>query len=89
MPEPVTEYVRSPRPSASALMPPGRGPLVIDGSGPLAGRCPAGGKWALRETDGKWALSEIADGTALGCQRRPAYDARWMISTPHDRYSPS
>jgi hypothetical protein len=80
MPEAVTEYMQPQRISASALMPPGRGLRVIDESRLLVKHCPA---------DGKWARSEIADGTALGCQRPPASDARWMISTPHERCSPS
>ena len=80
MPEAVTEYMQPPRLSASALMPPGRGPKVIDESRLLVKHYPA---------EGKWARSEIADGGALGCQRPPSSDARWMISTPHECYSPS
>jgi hypothetical protein len=78
MPETGTEYMRPPRLSASALRPPGRALRSIDGSRLLVRHCPTGGKWVR---------SEIADGTALGCQRPPASDARWMISTPHDRCS--
>jgi hypothetical protein len=79
VPEAVTGCMRPPRLSAAALMPPGRGLRVSDRSRLLVKHCPA---------DGKGARDEIADAAALGCQRLPASDARWMISTSHGHCGP-
>jgi hypothetical protein len=78
--ETVTQYTQPPRINASGLMPLGRGLRVIEESRLIVKHCFA---------DGKWARSEIAGGTLLGCQRPQACDARRMISTLHARCSPS